>query len=471
MQAATMMRSFFEPLDTFKESERILQHKITALLVVTFSLGIGIAAFAVYRLGEGNIIAGTSQVIFSIFLMAGFWLLKHNKKSFVPFSIFFFLLFFIYINIVFFYVPQNRLNILWIATAPVPIFFFLDRRAGFLILTLLLGFVLYLILSRYPYTVAEYITLLATLGTTALILYTYEKIKDGEQERLKNYSHRLENAIAEQTKTLHEQNLALEASRDSLEQLNLQLEARIETEVRKRLEQEQMLLRQCRMASMGEMLDCIAHQWRQPLMNINVQLMHLEHAVNGVAETKKPIAAISELTAHMSETIENFRALFAPERSQERFDLATLVNEVERLMHPSLHHVRRRTDIASGLTLETNRSELLQVLIILIANAAELFEVRKIPNPVLRIGAADNGSEIVIRIEDNAGGIETDPIERIFDPYFSTKKHSGGSGLGLYIAKIIVERNMCGRIEAANMENGALFSLILPQKGATCSLC
>ncbi len=471
MSGAAAFRAFFTPTDRFEASERILQHKITALLVVTFFLSIGIAFFSVYRLTTGNTVAGVSQVVFSLFLMIGFFLLKHDKSVFTPFSILFFLLFFIYINIVFFFVPQNRLNILWIATAPVPIFFFLDRRAGFLILALLLGFVFYLIMSRYPYTVAEYITLLATLGTTALILYTYEKIKDGERERLENYNYRLEKAIAEQTRTLYEQNRALESSRNSLERLNGELEMRIEAEVRKRLEQEQMLLRQCRMASMGEMLDCIAHQWRQPLMNINVQLMHLQHAVGNRHETEKPLAAIAELTAHMSETVENFRALFAPERSQERFELTPLIEEAIRLMRPTLKEVRCRIRIDGGLTLETNRSELLQVLIILIANAAELFAVRKVSGALLHIHAAEKENTVALYVRDNAGGIESDPIDRIFDPYFSTKRHTGGSGLGLYIAKIIVERNMCGRIEAANTGNGARFTLTLPQKGASCSLC
>jgi signal transduction histidine kinase len=465
MNAGGTLLDFFSPREPFAESERILRHKITALLVVTFFLSIGIALFSVYRLATGNTVAGISQALFSLFLIAGFVLLKRSKRLFRPYAFLFFLLFFTYINIVFFFVPENRLNILWIVTAPVPIFFFLDRGAGLLMLALLLGFVLFLIVTRYPYSVAEYITLLATLGTTALILHTYEKIKDEEQERLRLYNSRLETAIAQQTEQLNRQHIELQEHHAALQAVNQQLEKRIESEVAQRLEQEQMLLRQYRMATLGEMLDAIAHQWRQPLMNVNVQLMHLEHAAERCPDAafRAPIDAIAELTAYMSDTIEDFRRLLLPERSRETVRLAELFSEVRRLMANTLHDVTWIEKTTGEPSVRTSRSELLQVMIILVSNAVEQFARRGVTDPRLIVEAAARDGETVIAVEDNAGGIPP-PLSRIFDPYYSTKKKEGGSGLGLYIAKIIIEQYMFGSIDARNTGHGARFTIRIPQK-------
>jgi len=211
-------------------------------------------------------------------------------------------------------VPDNHLNILWIVTAPVLIFFFLDKKAGVFIFILLMGFIVYLIATGYPYNRAEYITLFASLATTSLIMYAYEKVKEAEKQRLLAFTARLQHEIKEQT--IH------------LERLNHQLEHRVEEEVQARITQEQMLLRQSRMASMGEMIDSIAHQWRQPLMNVNTVLMNLERGI----ETKKPQGFLQEkvdeiytLTSHMSATIEDFRNLLKAEKSHKSFQLKVLL--------------------------------------------------------------------------------------------------------------------------------------------------
>jgi len=443
------IKHFFIPRDKFEDGDWILRHQIFALLIISFGLGIGIFFFAVYRVTHGYIVAGVAQFIFSFFLLGGFFLLRKNKQVYRPYSVIFFLFFFIYIHIVFFFVPENHLNILWIVTAPVLIFFFLDKTGGVLIFILLLGFIVYLLVTRYPYTIAEYITLFATISTTTLVMYAYEKVKEAERTRLLSYNQVLKEEIEKQTA--------------ELKGLNEMLQQKAEEEVGQRLAQEQMLLRQSRMASMGEMIDSIAHQWRQPLMNINAVMMNLDLGIRQKYDEKvleEKVFEVFSLTSHMSRTIEDFRNLLKEQKEKNRFLVSTLIDDVLGLMKNNLKGIEIERDVDISCTIETYKSELSQVLIILLSNAAEILHIRGISTKEIRLFAESEGGVLLIAVEDNAGGI--DNIDKVFDPYFTTKEQTGGTGLGLYIAKIIIEHNMQGELLATNTENGARFELHLP---------
>ncbi len=445
------IKEFFMPQGKFEHEEWILKHQIMALLVVSFFLGIGIFLFAIYRITHDNMIAGVAQFLFSFFLFTGFIKIRKNKKNYATYSISFFLFFFIYIHIVFFFVPQNHLNILWIASAPVLIFFFLDKKGGLIIFILLLGFIAYLLLVGYPYTVAEYITLFAVLTTVTLIMYAYEKVKEGEKVLLLSYSNMLEEEIEKKT--------------EKLKKLNDNLETRVTEEVDKRLFQEEMLLRQGRMASIGEMVDSIAHQWRQPLMNINAVLMNLDRGI----ETKKEEAYIKEkileifsLTSHMSHTIEDFRNLLKIEKEKKEFPIKETIVDVAALMKSNLKGIEISYDIDDTLSIKSYKSELSQVIITLLNNATEVLHNSDIVNKKIHITLKEKDNSAILQIEDNADGIEDKNLTKIFDPYFTTKKQIGGTGLGLYIAKIIIEQSMNGKLLVSNIKEGARFSIVLP---------
>ena len=445
------MYTFFSSTQTFDKDEWLLQHQISALLVVSFSLGIGIFAFALYRSTHGNLFAGIAQFLFSFFLLISFIRLKHDKYFYATYSMAFFVLFFIYILIVFFFVPQNHLNILWIVTAPVLIFFFLDKREGVLIFLMLIGFIVYLLLTHYHYTSAEYITLFATLSSSTLIMYTYDRLKESEKDRLLQYNETLRQDIKEHTKELHE--------------LNNTLEERIKQEVEHRLNQEQMLLRQNRMAHIGMMVDAIAHQWRQPLMNINAIMMNLNHSVvqhDDVDYEQQKIKEVFALTAHMSNTIEDFRELLHNQKGKQTFDVSKALEHVLNLMHNNLRSVDLHFDNTQKIMVEEHQSEFHQIIIILLSNALETLEHRKVTDKSITIDIEKDSKTLSIGIEDNGGGITKASLDKIFDPYYTTKKYSRGTGLGLYIAKIIVEHNMRGTLKAFNTEQGARFIIKIP---------
>lgn len=250
--------------------------------------------------------------------------------------------------------------------------------------------------------------------------------------------------------------------------INRKLERKINDERQQQIEQEEMLLRQSRMANMGEMLDSIAHQWRQPLMHINSILMNMDSSLDpnstknqGEGYLEKKIDEVATLTAHMSQTIEDFRGLFKVEKEKTYFTVESAISDVLTLMKNSFNNIEIDYKAKGKASILAHRSELIQLIIIILSNAVEILNGRDIENKRITIDIQTTTENVVITIEDNAGGIIPENMEAIFTPYFTTKEQSGGTGLGLYIAKIIVEQKMNGKISVSNTPSGAKFSIAI----------
>ena len=284
----------------------------------------------------------------------------------------------------------------------------------------------------------------------------YEKVKEKEKIRLLLHSEILQEQVNNKTK--------------KLQHLNETLEQKVEEEVQKRLSQEEMLLAQNRMANMGIMIDSIAHQWRQPLMNINAKLMNISRVMESSEGNNKQIEYIDEkvesiftITEQMSQTIHDFRNLFRSEKELEEFELTQLINNILTFMDETLLNVTVHIEVEQTISLNSYQNELSQVLLTILQNSVEAFEEQEIENKEIKIYLYELASNIYIEVVDNAGGIKEEILQKVFEPYFSTKKRRSGTGLGLYIAKIIMQSSLKGRINATNTNNGVKFTIMTPK--------
>jgi len=246
------------------------------------------------------------------------------------------------------------------------------------------------------------------------------------------------------------------------------LKHRVEAEVAKQQAQEQMMLRKYRMASMGEMIDAIAHQWRQPLAQANMILLgmddNLEEQNIDKKQLRKDLTKLFGLTAHMSATIDDFRTLLTDKKEKHSFYVQESIEEVLTLMKGTLRGTEVEVYFTQKTKLFAHRNELMQVFITLLSNSIEALHANDIDEKKIYIEVTEDENTIAITIEDNAGGIPGHIASKVFDAYFGTKKSAGGTGLGLYIVKMIVEQSMQGSIALENGKEGARFSIVLEGK-------
>ena len=244
-------------------------------------------------------------------------------------------------------------------------------------------------------------------------------------------------------------------------ELNRTLEKRVLEAIEKNREKDRTMLQQSRLAQMGEMINMIAHQWRQPLGAISAtsSTMHIKAKLNKL-DNKQVLALtdkISELSQHLSKTIDDFRNFFKIDKKKKEVSCDDLINSTLSIIEISIksHHISIITDQNCSEKVKVYDNEVKQVILNIIKNAEDILLERKIKEPKIIITTKDK----IIRIEDNAGGIPKDILDKIFDPYFSTKTKKDGTGLGLYMSKTIIEEHCGGRLTAHNSQNGAVFTI------------
>jgi len=225
-------------------------------------------------------------------------------------------------------------------------------------------------------------------------------------------------------------------------------------------EQKGMLIHQSKLASMGEMIGNIAHQWKQPLTYLSYNFMNLREAskrnlLDEVYLNKKLDKADTQLE-FMSQTIDNFRDFYLPNKTKELFSVETATLETLEIMDYQFkqHNIKIIMEIKENIEIESYKNEYKQVLLNLLTNAKDIFLQRATTSPTITISLNKN----YISILDNGGGIPKEILHRIYEPYFTTKK--GNSGIGLYMSKMIIEKDINGELMVENYLNGVLFKII-----------
>lgn len=250
-----------------------------------------------------------------------------------------------------------------------------------------------------------------------------------------------------------------------LNEVYQQQEDKISEGVKQLREKDHMIIKQSRQAAMGEMIGNIAHQWRQPLNSIGVIVQNIEDAYNYDELTKEymveKINNVMTLLSYMSHTIDDFRNFFKPDKEKQSFSIAESVKNSLSFMDANFSHnnIKVEVEVVEDIKIWGYPNEYAQVLLNILNNARDIIKEREIKNGEITIRVNASYSRSVVEIEDNGGGIKPDVIEKIFEPYFTTKEM--GTGLGLYMSKMIVEKNMGGELKVENRGNGAVFTLLI----------
>ncbi len=256
------------------------------------------------------------------------------------------------------------------------------------------------------------------------------------------------------------------------QQLKLQireLKKQVIDEIRHNRQNDKMLFQQSRMASMGEMIGNIAHQWRQPLMELSSICMELQAKIEvlGVVSNDDVLDSIkksNQITQYMSHTIDDFRNFFATNKEKDIFKISDQISSAINIINSSLkqHSIKLEIIVQKNSLIEGFKNEYSQVLINILSNAKEVLIHRQIKNPKISIRILEKDNNSIVQISDNAGGIKVKPIEKIFEPFFTHDKING-TGVGLFMSKLIIENNMNGRLFVQNNDKGAVFTITVPK--------
>ena len=251
--------------------------------------------------------------------------------------------------------------------------------------------------------------------------------------------------------------------------MNENLQEKVKEELAKNEEQQLMVIRQNRLAQMGEMISMIAHQWRQPLNNLSIinNIVVLKYSKNKLDE--KVIDNFktnsSKQIQQMTKTIDDFRDFFKPDKQKTVFNLNRVIDSTIDILKPMLEKntIKYSFDFEKEVDIEGYSNELAQAIFNIINNSIDALSEMEDIQKNISIKIYEDDSNICLSIEDNAGGIPEDIISNIFDPYFSTKTEKNGTGLGLYMTRMIIEEHMNGIISVSNKDDGALFIIKFPK--------
>jgi len=297
------------------------------------------------------------------------------------------------------------------------------------------------------------------------IVRSFNKMQDKiilRENELVNLNTTLEEKVKDKTK--------------QLEYVNKNLHKKVQHEIKLNTQKEKILFEQSKMAAMGEMIGNIAHQWRQPLSLISTVTSGLKFKYEmGMFDEKEYLNSLDKIlnsTTYLSNTIDDFRNFFKKDKEVKEFDIKALIDKSITLMGNSFTVNNIKLEINVEYTLLNGyENELLQALLNILNNAKDALKTKE-DNKVIIISTEIKDDNIKIYVQDSAGGIPLNIIDKIYDPYFTTKHQSQGTGIGLFMTKEIITKHMNGNIEIENKTfpydnqtyTGALFIITIPKK-------
>lgn len=239
----------------------------------------------------------------------------------------------------------------------------------------------------------------------------------------------------------------------------------LEQEIR---EQQAILSQQSRLAALGEMIGNIAHQWRQPINSLGLIIQDLKEAYQFGELNQSYVETISskamEQIHYMSSTIDDFRNFFNPDKDKKMFSLNKSIENTKNILKQGIRNssIECEISVPKDIFIYGYQNEFSQVIFNLLSNARDALMSNKPQAPRIKIQVRDKKNSAEISVSDNGGGIPPDILPSIFDPYFTTKQEGKGTGIGLYMAKKIIENHMDGLLLVRNTKDGVCFTIVLP---------
>jgi len=237
----------------------------------------------------------------------------------------------------------------------------------------------------------------------------------------------------------------------------------LDKDTQKRVEEEKL-------SSMKEMMDNIAHQWRQPLSQINSIVTLIDNWLyeRGIDDdfVNNKLLEIEQLTKYMSNTIDDFRGYFEESGTKSDFILSEVLQKAFEIAQASLDEaeIELLFKYKKEIRLCTYENELKQIVLVLLNNAKDILEARNVYKAKIVVEITEEEEYVVIKVIDNGGGMSKSVKDKIFEPYYTTKHKSQGTGLGLYMSKQIVHKRLGGELLAENFGKGSCFTIRLPKE-------
>ncbi len=256
-----------------------------------------------------------------------------------------------------------------------------------------------------------------------------------------------------------------------LEKINIELEKMFKKEMDENKKKEALMIYQSRYAAMGEMVGNIAHQWRQPLSSLSLIISNIEDSFFYGDVDKEDVETLFKksrmLINKMSETIDDFRYFFKPKTDKEEFSVKNIITSTVELFSERMQH----NGIVCSITSEEDikiwgyPNQLSQVVLNFLNNSVDALLENRESERRIGILISEEENKTIIEVNDNGGGIPEEMMEKIFEPYYSTKDEKNGTGIGLYMSQMIIEKNFGGTIHVSNKNGGACMKIIIPMGG------
>ncbi len=264
-----------------------------------------------------------------------------------------------------------------------------------------------------------------------------------------------------------------------LSSYRINLENRVQQEISKVQEAHKLMIQQSKLADMGELINMIAHQWRQPLGSIGSILISVEFAIQGgkynLANTKdgkefvefikEKNKKIQNSLDFLSQTIDDFSDFYKKDKEKAYVKISEAIHKTLDIVQIVMNNngIDIKTEFKTDDKINIYQNELMQVILNILKNSEDNFLIKEVSHPKIMIETKKENDNYIISIEDNGGGIPKDILRDIFNPYFSTKLNKNGTGLGLYMSKTIIENHHNGKLNAYNKNDGVCFEIILKE--------